>query len=206
MALGTRAPFDQHGNVTPRAPAEYPYELVSDLELADGRRVQVRPILPDDGPALRKAIADANGETLRSRFLGRNLELDEQMLRHLVELDYRYRLALVAWDGAGNGVGIARYEGNPGSEVAEVAITVSPEWRRAGLGSGLFVLLAQAATERGIRRFRAFFLEDNKDVARLISASNLPCHTSVSRGVVEAELGLCGSEDDATGSKSSSAC
>lgn len=197
-------PFEQRGNVAPRMPAGYPLELVLDLELADGRCVHVRPILPEDGPPLREAIENANGETLRARFLGINPEVDEQMLHHLVEVDYRYRLALVAWDSTSNGVGIARYEGDPGSEVAEVALTVSPDWRRVGLGSGLFVLLAQAATERGIRRFRAFFLEDNKDVTRLICASNLPCRTSVSRGVVEAELELCSSEDDVTGSRSSS--
>jgi hypothetical protein len=100
--------------------------LVTDLQLADGRRVQVRPIRPEDAPALRNAIAEANGETLRSRFLGANLEVNDQMLRHLVEVDYRYRLALVAWDSPGQGVGIAHYEGIAGSDIAEVAVAVSP--------------------------------------------------------------------------------
>jgi hypothetical protein len=52
------------------------------------------------------------------------------------------------------------------------------------------VLLAQAATERGIHRFSASYLEDNQVVANLVKASNLPCKTTVSHGVVEAELEL----------------
>jgi len=158
--------------------------------LSDGRCVHVRPILPEDAPALAEAIARADDETLRSRFLGWNPEMDESMLRHLVEVDYQHRLALVALDGTGRGVGIARYEGTPEDDVAEVAVAVSRAWRRVGLGSGLFTLLAQAALARRINRFRALCLVDNDDVIGLLRASNLPCRTSVSKGVVETELEL----------------
>jgi RimJ/RimL family protein N-acetyltransferase len=164
--------------------------LVSDLMLRDGRCVHIRPILPEDAPALEDAIAHADDDTLRSRFLGWSPVIDETMLRHLVEVDYQHRLALVALDDAGRGVGIARYEGAPGDDVAEVAVAVSRAWRRVGLGSGLFMLLAQAALERGIRRFRALCLVDNEDVIGLLRASNLPYRTNVSKGVVETELEL----------------
>jgi len=116
--------------------------------------------------------------------------MDETMLRHLVEVDYERRLALVALDSTGRGVGIARYEGAPGDDVAEVAVTVSRPWRRVGVGSGLFLLLARAALARHISRFRATCLVDNEDVIGLLRASNLPYRTSVSKGVVETELEL----------------
>ena len=116
--------------------------------------------------------------------------MDETMLRHLVEVDYQHRLALVALDGTGRGVGIARYEGAPGDDIAEVAVAVSRAWRRVGLGSGLFMLLAQAALARSLNRFRALCLVDNEDVIGLLRASNLPYQTNVSKGVVEMELEL----------------
>jgi RimJ/RimL family protein N-acetyltransferase len=173
-----------------RTPPGYPTELVSDLVLREGRRVHIRPILPEDAPALAEAITNADDETLRSRFLGSSPVMDETMLRHLVEVDYQHRLALVALDSTGRGVGIARYEGSLGDDVAEVAVAVSRAWRRIGLGSGLFMLLAQAALARGITRFRASCLVDNEDVIGLLRASNLPYRSSASKGVVETELEL----------------
>jgi GNAT superfamily N-acetyltransferase len=164
--------------------------LVSDLVLSDDRSVHIRPILPEDAPALAEAIAHADEETLRSRFLGWSLVIDETMLRQLVDVDYEHRLALVALDNTGRGVGIARYEGAPGTDIAEVAVAVSHDWRHVGLGSTLFMLLAQAALARGISRFLVLCLVDNEDVIGLLRASNLPHRTSVSKGVVKTELEL----------------
>ena len=173
-------------------PPEYPIEFVLDLRLGDGRMVHLRPILPRDRRALARAIALADPATLRARFLGWKPVIDDKMLHHLVEVDYRRRLALVAIDQAGNGVAIARYEGTVKSDTAEFAMVVMPDWRGVGLGSALFILLAQAAVRRGIRRFYASYLVDNEQVVRLLEASHLPCRTTVSDGVVEAELELCG--------------
>ena len=101
-----------------------------------------------------------------------------------------YLLALVALDRSGHGVGIGRYEGTVGDDIAEVAVAVSRTWRRVGLGSALFMLLTQAALARGINRFRTLCLVDNEDVIGLLRASNLPYRTSVSKGVVETQLEL----------------
>lgn len=171
-------------------PDTYPVELVADVDLADGRSVHVRPIVPSDAPALAAALAGADAETLRLRFLGWRPVLDDATLRHLVEVDYRWRLALVAFDSAGGGVGIARYEGRPREEAAEIAVAVAPDWRNVGLGSRLLTMLGEAAVARGIRRFVAFYLEDNHDVEGLVKASGLPHRSRLSRGVVEAELDL----------------
>jgi hypothetical protein len=107
------------------------------LLLHDGRVVAVRPVTPEDLTALRDAIEHADAETLRMRFLGGQPPRDEASLHHLVEVDYSTRLALVALDEGCHGVAIARYEGSPGSEIAEAAVTVAPGWRRVGLGTGL---------------------------------------------------------------------
>ena len=58
---------------TVRPPAEppgFPSWLSRDVVLLDGRSVFVRPVLPTDVAELRRVVADADVETVRSRFLG----------------------------------------------------------------------------------------------------------------------------------------
>ena len=183
-----RAP-EGHGLQAEPVPG-YPEDLESELRLDDGRRARVRPILPTDAPALADAIAHADPATIRLRFLGGSPPHGDALVRHLVEVDYRWRLALIALDTAGQGIAVARYEGSPDRDSAEVAVTVAPGWRRVGLGSRLLALLATAAVARGIRRFTALYLIENHDVAGLVQASGLPHKTKWSMGVAETEIDL----------------
>ena len=181
----TKSPFSE------QLPPGYPAELECELHLDDGRCVRVRPILPTDAPALADAIAHADPQTIRLRFLGGTAPHDDALVRYLVEVDYRWRLALVALDADGRGLAVARYEGSPGQDSAEVAVTVAPGWRRVGLGSRLLAVLASAAVRRGIRHLTAIYLVENHDVAGLVQASGLPHRTRWSMGVAETEIDLC---------------
>lgn len=173
-----------------RRPAGYPPELETDVRLADGRRVHVRPILPSDAPALREAIEQADEETIRLRFLGGRPPLTPALLRHLTEVDYDRRLALVAFDPSGRGVAIARYEGREGSPEAEIAVAVRPEWRGVGLATRLVALLGHAAIARGIERFTASYYSENRAVGELIEETDLPTHTEATGAVVEDSIDL----------------
>jgi GNAT superfamily N-acetyltransferase len=171
-------------------PDGYPQELEADVRLSDGRLVHIRPIVPADAPGLAAAIAGADDETLRLRFLGWKPVLDDVTLQRLVVVDYRWRLALVALDANGVGAGIARYEGKAGEDVAEIAVAVAPQWRRLGLGSRLLRMLGEAAVARGIKQFVGYYLGDNDEVEGLVTASGLPHRGTVSRGLVETHLDL----------------
>jgi hypothetical protein len=59
------------------------------------------------------------------------------MLRYLTDVDHRDHKAIVAIDEqTGAGVGLARYVRCPGRpEVAEVALTVTDDWQRTGVGA-----------------------------------------------------------------------
>lgn len=151
-------------------PPGYPADYESLIRLADGRRVEVRPILPSDAPELAEAIRTADAETLHARFLGGPPPLTKAVLDGLTQLDYVSRFALVA-RSHGRGVAIARYSALPpagdGSVVAEVAVAVAPEWRRVGLASALVETLARRGLECGITRFTALFLATNRPVIEL---------------------------------------
>jgi GNAT superfamily N-acetyltransferase len=166
-------------------PDGYPRDLERRLRLADGREVFVRPIVPADLDALRVAIVNADSQTIHDRFLGGRRPTDERTLVRLTTVDYAHRLALVAFGPDGLGVAIARYEGTAGSDEAEVAVVVDPDWRRAGLASGLLRMLADAALARGIRQFITTSYADNVDVHDIVARSGLAHRRLVGGGVVD---------------------
>ena len=91
-------------------PLKYPSTYESVITLADGRRVEIRPILPSDTPELAEAIRTADTETLRARFLGGPPPLTDATLDRLTRVDYCSRFALAAFS-QGRGVAIARSSG-----------------------------------------------------------------------------------------------
>jgi GNAT superfamily N-acetyltransferase len=150
-------------------PPGYPAELERIVTLKDGLELPVRPIVPSDAPSLGEAIRHADLETLLRRFFTTRPNIGTRRLRQLTELDYRFRLALIAV-AQGRGVGIARYTCGAARDAAEIALVVSPAWRRRGLGTALLGLLEDAALSRSVTRFNAFFLADSEAVVGLLSA------------------------------------
>jgi GNAT superfamily N-acetyltransferase len=176
----------QPGELPPGYPKEYQQEEV----LRDGRRVFIRPILPVDAAELAEAIKTADAETLRRRFLGGPPEVTPRLMAHLTVVDYVRRFALVAIDAASErGVAVARYE-PAGDGVAEIAVAVRPEWRRAGLGRLLIMLLAQAAAERGVHTFSASYLAGNRPVAALVEDAGGLGRQVIKQGIAEVSLAL----------------
>ena len=171
-------------------PPGYPEDYQRQVTLSDGRRVFVRPVLPSDAPELADAIRAADADTLRSRFLGGPPPVTPELLAHLTNVDYRHRFALVAIDPATRrGVAIARYE-PVGGDVAEVAVVVSPSWRRAGLATALMALLAEAALERGIVTFTASYFAGNRPVAALVEDAGGLARQVIKQGITEFSVAL----------------
>ena len=165
-------------------PAGYPVEEEYPVVLTDGRSAHVRPVVPGDVEALRDAIAQADPETLRRRFLGGGPPRTQGALRRLVEVDYLHRFALAAFDDAGRGVGIARYEGERTWPVVDVAVAVDPAWRGVGLGSELVRRVVRRAVCQGATDVSVDFFSDNLRVHQLVRAAHLPEQRSVDHGVV----------------------
>lgn len=165
-------------------PPAYPKDLEGSVELADGRQIAIRPIRPGDTEGLRTALATADYETLHARFLG-SPPHDEASIRRLVEVDYESRLALVAFAPDGTGVAVARYEGQPGSTSAEIAVAVRPDYRRVGLGTVLVRRLGQAALARGITRFTAFTQAENRSALGVLRASGLTFTLEISQATAD---------------------
>lgn len=140
--------------------------------LSDGRAVQIRPIRRDDGEALRVSHARLSPETRYRRFLAAKPQLSSADARYLVEIDGSDHVALVATPAGEGGtiVAVARFVRQPDDpEAAEFAIVVGDAFHRQGLGTILLERLAQAALQRGVRRFAATTLADNVAIHRLMA-------------------------------------
>ena len=136
--------------------------------LKDGTMVEIRPIRADDGERLRNSHARLSPESRYRRFLAAKPELSLSDARYLVDVDGCDHFALVATldDEIIAVTRFVREPEDPGT--AEFAIVVSDEQQRQGLAGELLERLAEAAVQRGVRRFRATILTDNVAIRRLM--------------------------------------
>ena len=167
-----------------------PHAGAESIDLSDGRRVWVRQVRTADLPELRRAIREADPETLRLRFLGGRAPKTEAELRRLVDVDHVSREAIAAFDQTGRGVGIARYESEPGSPTVELAVVVDPAWRRVGLASALLTRLLKTALRNGVTTIHVDYFATNRDVADLVRRSGGRLRTDLERGIVSADVSI----------------
>jgi GNAT superfamily N-acetyltransferase len=159
------------------------------LTLRDGSAVRVRPIAPGDREALAAAFDRLSGESRYRRFLSPMERLGPSMLRYLTEVDHRDHEALIAFDRAGDAVGVARYV-RTDSGVAEAAVTVADSWQGRGLGTALTGMLAERALEEGVGTFTAVLLADNREIVDLLGSVGSVAVTGREGGTIQVEVPL----------------
>ena len=129
----------------------------------DGVEYRIRPIRADDGERDRAFIAGLSAQSRRSRMLGLIREPSAQLLDHVVRVDYRREMTLVAVVGEGADeaiIAVTRYGGNPA--YCEFAVAVADEWQARGIGTHLSELLFAYAKAHGVRRMYATLPADEK--------------------------------------------
>jgi ribosomal protein S18 acetylase RimI-like enzyme len=142
------------------------------MELTDGTKVLVRPIVPDDEPLLHEAVAAMSERSVYFRFFSPLKRMSDALAHRLAVVDYNDRFALVATTNKPGGreriVGVARYDRVPSTEVAETAVAVVDEFQRRGLGSALMSILGKVAREHGIKTFTLIVLPENQQMLGLL--------------------------------------
>ncbi len=161
---------------------QYPDEFVCEYVDESGVLLTVRPIRPEDGEALAAFHRRLTPTTVYQRYLAVRPELSSSELRHLTEVDYVDRLALVAvLEGAI--VGVARYERERGMTEAEVAFVVEDAVQRRGIGTLLLDRLAHAAFARGVECFSADTFVTNAAMVAVFVHAGFPVEVEVEEGV-----------------------
>jgi ribosomal protein S18 acetylase RimI-like enzyme len=164
------------------------------LELTDGTKVHVRPIVPDDEPLLHEAVAAMSERTVYFRFFSPLKRMPDALAHRLAVVDYNDRFALVATTHKPGGkeriVGVARYDRVPGTDVAETAVAVVDEFQRRGLGSALMTILGKVARDHAIKTFTLIVLPENQQMLGLLRKMGWIHRAKLSGGVYDISFEL----------------
>lgn len=171
------------------ATATYPESWSTDVVLRDGHTVHVRPIEPSDADGLAEFHARQSPESIYFRFLSPRPRLSDKDLRYFTEIDYRDRMAFVAELGD-EIVAVARYERYSGTDTAEVAFFVDDQHHGRGLATIMLEYLAAAARHRGLRRFSASTLPNNRKMLNVFARAGYEVNSRIEDGVVVLSFGI----------------
>jgi ribosomal protein S18 acetylase RimI-like enzyme len=164
------------------------------LELTDGSKVHVRPIVPEDEPLLIEAVAAMSERTVYFRFFSPLKRLPDALAHRLAVVDYNDRFAIVATTHKPGDkeriVGVARYDRAAHTDMAEVAVAVIDEFQRRGLGSVLLAELARVARTHRIRSFQLIVLPENREMLGLLRKMGWIHQAKVVGGVYEISFEL----------------
>ena len=174
------------------------------IELRDGTKLHLRPIVPEDEPLLHEAVASMSERTVYFRFFSPIKRMSDALAHRLAVVDYHDRFAIVATTHRPNGnaisgrgqrvvdglapqriVGVARYDRARDTEVAEVALAVIDEFQRRGLGGVLLGELARVARVEGIKTFQLIVLPENREMLGLLRKMGWIHQAKLSGGMYE---------------------
>ena len=133
----------------------------------DGTEVVVRGLAPTDRDGIASFLRGLSTESMYKRFFSLP-RVDDRLLDLVAWADHRCQESIVALVG-GDVVGLASYERCQCEDgAADVAIVVGDAWQHHGLGSVLMRVLSGVAHRRGIERFTASMLADNRTVVDFV--------------------------------------
>ncbi|MBL8259522.1 MAG: bifunctional acetate--CoA ligase family protein/GNAT family N-acetyltransferase [Candidatus Competibacteraceae bacterium] len=152
----------------------YPNELEESITLPNDRRLLLRPVLPEDEPALHALVSRASPEDLRRRFFQPIRELSHEMAAGLTQIDYNREIALVAvgpgLPGKAEIYGIVNLSADPNNDRAEYSILVDRALIGMRLGNLLMRRIIDYARSRGIGEIYGEVLKENKPMLQLNQA------------------------------------
>ncbi|MGD9960133.1 GNAT family N-acetyltransferase [Nocardioides sp.] len=155
----------------------------ADVLLTDGSIALLRPVRPDDGPALHALHHQVSDENYRMRFFGLERRTGDEYVEHVL----RDNTPAMVLEVHGRIVALATAEAT-GPGAAEVAFLVEDGHHGQGIGSLLLEHLAAAARDRGISTFEAEVLGDNYPMLGVFTDAGYTFRRGTAEGVVTVRL------------------
>jgi acetyltransferase len=176
----------------------YPSRYVSAWTLKDGTPVTIRPIRPEDEPAMVGFHETLSERSVYLRYFHlMNLEqrTTHERLTRICFIDYDREMALVAVrrdpeTGDSEILGVGRMMKIQGANEGEVAVLISDKWQGRGLGKELLSRLVLVGRDEKLARLCADILPDNRDVMRICEKIGFSLKHSAEEDVVRAEYKL----------------
>ena len=138
----------------------YPAQLARPITTKSGARYDLRPIRPEDEPALIAMVEALDPEDARLRFLSMMRRMSHLLAARLTQIDYDREMAFIALDD--NGIsGVVHIAADPDGEKAEFAVLVRSALKGTGLGYALMQEIIDYARAQGIGELTGDILAEN---------------------------------------------
>ncbi len=176
----------------------YPSQYIQPCNLGDGSTTVIRPIRPEDEPALVRFHQSLSGQSVYQRYFSM-LSLDQrtahERLSRICFIDYDCEMALAVErqdpaTGQSEILGMGRLSKLHGTNRAELAMLVRDEWQGRGLGMQLVQMLIKVAADEHVERIFATVLLSNGAMQALLRKAGFRVRWEVGEGECTAELDL----------------
>jgi acetyltransferase len=177
----------------------YPIQYTQAKTLKNGVKVTIRPIRPEDEPAMVRFHRTLSERTVRLRYFypfQYGQRVAHQRLVRVCFSDYDRDLPLVAElaqpneGGEREIVAVGRLSKVPNTNDGEFAILVSDAWQNQGLGSELLRIIVEVAKSEHLGRVVADILPENLEMQRVAAKTGFALDQRLD--TVAAELRLEG--------------
>src|SRR3954470_13409130 len=165
--------------------------LVRDVILRDGSALRLRSPELDDEAAIKAFFDGLSAESRYTRFHGAGRT--DTVSRDYARADGDPRVALLARLGD-RVVAVAGYDRLNEPGVAEVAFAVADDMQGRGLATRMLEQLAEVGGERGVRRFDAEVLSENRRMLGVFSSAGFAIRRESAFGEAHLELDIRPSE------------
>jgi acyl-CoA synthetase (NDP forming)/GNAT superfamily N-acetyltransferase len=154
--------------------------------LTDGGVARLRPIKPSDADLLVQFYDRVSPESKYLRFFAPYPRLTARDVARFTQVDYVDRVAFILTLGQ-QMIGVGRYDRSEDDE-AEVAFLVEDAHQGRGIAQLLLEHLADAARERGITKFVAEVLPQNRRMAQVFADAGYRVSKGIEDGVLMVEF------------------
>ncbi|MBE1513472.1 bifunctional acetate--CoA ligase family protein/GNAT family N-acetyltransferase [Nesterenkonia halotolerans] len=165
----------------------YPAHWEADVVLRDGAAAHLRPISPQDSERLQRMHAAQSDSSIYLRYFTFKSALTEKELIRFTQVDHVDRVAMVILLDE-EIIGVGGFDRIDDTSEAEVSFNISDKHQGRGLGSVLLEHLAAAGRERGLERFSAEVLPENRKMLTVFSEAGYETQRRFEDGVVMLEF------------------
>lgn len=168
-----------------------PWQADSTVRLSGGTLARIRLLRMADLSTLKDFFYLLSEQSRYERFLNYKRGHSHAELLKLVDVDYEQSMALVAEPlsgDAGEIMAMARYDVNPATQLADMALVVLDGYQNQGLGKAMFKALAELARSNGVLGFTADVLVTNGRMLGIFNTSGYRVETRLDDGVYRVRM------------------
>ncbi|MBI5084323.1 MAG: bifunctional acetate--CoA ligase family protein/GNAT family N-acetyltransferase [Acidobacteria bacterium] len=176
----------------------YPLRYAGEWTMRSGETVDIRPIRPEDEPAMVRFHEGLSERTVYQRYL-QLLNLSQrtahERLTRICYIDYARQMALVVErtipeTGERQIIAVGRLQGLTGASESEFSIVIADAYQKQGLGTELLNRLIEIGRREGVKVIVADILAENSAMQKVAEKAGFKLKRELGDPTVSARLEL----------------